>query len=173
MPPAPEAGCSSRSRVSRPAPTRSGSPTRPTPNRGQATFLVDGGPVGGTLDQYAASSSYPTATIATVTFTAAGSHTFRMTVRARTRLRVASRSPPTRSLSSDSRILPPRFVALDRTLRIRSGVQSNAANHIPRLENLMNRTLQFGAFLAALATVPLLPPAPPRSAASAASKNRP
>jgi hypothetical protein len=49
-------------------------------NRGQATFLVDGAAVGGTLDQYAASSSYPTATIATITIATAGNHTLRMTV---------------------------------------------------------------------------------------------
>jgi hypothetical protein len=49
-------------------------------NRGQSTFLVDGAAVGGTLDQYAASSSYPTATIATITIGTTGNHTFRMTV---------------------------------------------------------------------------------------------
>jgi hypothetical protein len=49
-------------------------------NRGQATFLIDGAAVGGTLDQYAASSSYPTATIATITVGTTGNHTFRMTV---------------------------------------------------------------------------------------------
>jgi hypothetical protein len=49
-------------------------------NRGRATFQVDGATVGGTLDQYASSSTYPTATIATVTFSSTGDHTFRMTV---------------------------------------------------------------------------------------------
>jgi poly(beta-D-mannuronate) lyase len=49
-------------------------------NRGQCTFQVDGGAVGGTLDQYASSASYPTATIATVTLATTGNHTFRMTV---------------------------------------------------------------------------------------------
>lgn len=49
-------------------------------NRGQCSFQLDGSAVGGTLDQYASSATYPTATIATVTFAADGSHTFRMTV---------------------------------------------------------------------------------------------
>jgi len=49
-------------------------------NRGRATFKVDGTTVGGTLDQYTSSSSYPTATIGTVTFASAGDHTFRLTV---------------------------------------------------------------------------------------------
>jgi hypothetical protein len=49
-------------------------------NRGRATFQVDGATVGGTLDQYASSSTYPTATIATVTIGTTGNHTFRMTV---------------------------------------------------------------------------------------------
>jgi hypothetical protein len=49
-------------------------------NRGIASCKVDGNTVGSTLDQYAASATYPTATIATVTFASAGNHTFRMTV---------------------------------------------------------------------------------------------
>jgi polygalacturonase len=49
-------------------------------NRGQCTFLIDGTAVGSTLDQYAASATYPTASIGTVTFAADGNHTFRMTV---------------------------------------------------------------------------------------------
>jgi polygalacturonase len=49
-------------------------------NRGQCTFLVDGAAVGGTLDQYASSASYPVATVGTVTFATTGNHTFRMTV---------------------------------------------------------------------------------------------
>jgi cytochrome c peroxidase len=49
-------------------------------NRGIATFQVNGAAVGGTLDQYASSSSYPTVTIGTVTFATTGNHTFRMTV---------------------------------------------------------------------------------------------
>lgn len=49
-------------------------------NRGKATFRVDGATVGGTLDQYASSATYPTATIATVTFASAGNHTFRLVV---------------------------------------------------------------------------------------------
>jgi hypothetical protein len=49
-------------------------------NRGRATFKVDGNTIGGTLDQYASSSAYPTATVATVTFSSAGNHTFRMSI---------------------------------------------------------------------------------------------
>jgi poly(beta-D-mannuronate) lyase len=49
-------------------------------NRGQATFKVDGNTVGGTLDQYAATSSYPNATIGTVTFASTGNHLVRLTV---------------------------------------------------------------------------------------------
>lgn len=49
-------------------------------NRGIATFQVNGAAVGGSLDQYASSSTYPTATIGTVTFSSSGNQTFRMTV---------------------------------------------------------------------------------------------
>jgi len=50
-------------------------------DRGQCTFKVDGTQVGGTLEQYAAlPSTYPTATIGTVTFSANGSHTIRLSV---------------------------------------------------------------------------------------------
>ncbi|HSI08611.1 MAG: chitobiase/beta-hexosaminidase C-terminal domain-containing protein [Rariglobus sp.] len=50
-------------------------------NRGQATFQVDGTAVGGTLDQYASSGGpYLTATLGTVTFSSAATHTFRLTV---------------------------------------------------------------------------------------------
>ncbi len=47
---------------------------------GQRPFQVDGAAVGGTLDQYASSGTYPTATVATVTFATTGDNTFRMTV---------------------------------------------------------------------------------------------
>jgi len=49
-------------------------------NRGKCTFKVDGTTVGGTLDQYASSASYPTSTVATVTFGSTGNHAFRMSV---------------------------------------------------------------------------------------------
>jgi hypothetical protein len=49
-------------------------------NRGQLSFSVDGTQLGGTLDQYASSSSYPTQTFGTLTFAAAGNHTIRLTV---------------------------------------------------------------------------------------------
>ena len=49
-------------------------------NRGRATFQIDGATVGDTLDQYASPSDYPTATIATITISTTGNHTFRMTV---------------------------------------------------------------------------------------------
>jgi hypothetical protein len=49
-------------------------------NRGTATTRVDGTTLSGTLDQYAASASYPTATLGTVTFSSAGNHLLRLVV---------------------------------------------------------------------------------------------
>jgi uncharacterized protein (DUF2141 family) len=49
-------------------------------NRGQATFLLDGAAFSSSLDQYAASASYPSVTLGTATFASAGNHTLRMTV---------------------------------------------------------------------------------------------
>ncbi|HTB80041.1 MAG TPA: chitobiase/beta-hexosaminidase C-terminal domain-containing protein [Opitutaceae bacterium] len=48
--------------------------------RGQHTLTVDGIQVGGTLDQYATTSAYLTATLGTVTLTTSGAHTIVMTV---------------------------------------------------------------------------------------------
>jgi hypothetical protein len=49
-------------------------------NRGQLTMKVDGTQVGGTLDQYQSSSTYPTVTFGTVSFGSAASHKLRLTV---------------------------------------------------------------------------------------------
>ena len=49
-------------------------------NRGIASVKVDGAAVGGTIDQYASPSTYPTATVGTVTFAASGTHKIRLTV---------------------------------------------------------------------------------------------
>jgi hypothetical protein len=49
-------------------------------NRGILNLKVDGVQVGGTLDQYASSPTYPTTTFGTVTFPSSGSHTVRLTV---------------------------------------------------------------------------------------------
>jgi hypothetical protein len=49
-------------------------------NRGTMTTKVDGTTVGGTVDQYASSASYPTATLGTVTFSSTGNHALRLTV---------------------------------------------------------------------------------------------
>jgi hypothetical protein len=49
-------------------------------NRGRCTFQFNGAAVGGTLDQYASSPSYPTYTVGTVTLSSSGSPKFRMTV---------------------------------------------------------------------------------------------
>jgi endo-1,4-beta-D-glucanase Y len=48
--------------------------------RGQHTVSIDGAQVGGTIDQYSATVSYPTATLGTVTFSAEGTHTIRLQV---------------------------------------------------------------------------------------------
>jgi hypothetical protein len=48
--------------------------------RGQHNVVIDGTQVGGTIDQYATTSSYPTATLGTVTFASAGTHTIVLTV---------------------------------------------------------------------------------------------
>ena len=48
--------------------------------RGQHTVTVDGIQVGGTLDQYASTSTYLTATLGNVTLTSSGAHTIVMTV---------------------------------------------------------------------------------------------
>ena len=48
--------------------------------RGQHTVTVDGMQVGGTLDQYATTSAYLTATLGNVTLTSSGAHTIVMTV---------------------------------------------------------------------------------------------
>ncbi|GEM_PF-1228052 len=51
-------------------------------NRGQLALSVDGGAqLGGTLDQYSASQSYPTTTFGNVTFATSGTHTIRLTVK--------------------------------------------------------------------------------------------
>ncbi len=49
-------------------------------NRGILNFKVDGTQVGGTLDQYSAAQTYPTTAFGNVTFGAAGTHKFRLTV---------------------------------------------------------------------------------------------
>jgi poly(beta-D-mannuronate) lyase len=48
--------------------------------RGISDFFVDGTQVGGTADQYSATQTYPSKTVGTVTFTAAGTHKIRMHV---------------------------------------------------------------------------------------------
>ncbi len=48
--------------------------------RGQHTVKIDGTQVGGTIDQYAKTSSYPTATLGNVTFASDGAHKIVMTV---------------------------------------------------------------------------------------------
>ena len=53
------------------------------PNRGTLQASVDGTNLGGTLDQYSATSIYPTATIGTVTFATPASHVIRLTVAGR------------------------------------------------------------------------------------------
>jgi hypothetical protein len=52
-------------------------------NRGILNLKVDGGQVGGTLDQYSSTQSYPTTTFGTVTFGTAGTHTIRLTATAK------------------------------------------------------------------------------------------
>jgi endo-1,4-beta-D-glucanase Y len=48
-------------------------------NRAIAAFQMDGAAFGSTIDQYAASATYPTVNLGTVTFATSGDHTFRMT----------------------------------------------------------------------------------------------
>jgi hypothetical protein len=50
------------------------------PNRGILSVQVDGTPLSGTLDQYAADPVFPTATLGTVTFATTGNHVVRLTV---------------------------------------------------------------------------------------------
>jgi hypothetical protein len=49
-------------------------------DRGIASFKVDGNSIGSNLDQYSATTTYPTTTIGTVTFSSSGTHTVRLTV---------------------------------------------------------------------------------------------
>ncbi len=49
-------------------------------NRGQMSTRVDGALLGGTIDQYASSASYPTVTLGTVTFSTSGNHLVRFQV---------------------------------------------------------------------------------------------
>jgi hypothetical protein len=49
-------------------------------NRGILNLKVDGTQLGGTLDQYASTQTYPTTTFGTLTFTVAGAHTIQLTV---------------------------------------------------------------------------------------------
>ncbi len=49
-------------------------------NRGILNLKVDGVQIGGTVDQYASSASYPNRTFGTVTFATAGTHKIRLTV---------------------------------------------------------------------------------------------
>jgi hypothetical protein len=53
---------------------------RTNTSRGQHTVAIDGTPLGGTIDQYATTSTYPTATLGTVTFATTGTHTIVLTV---------------------------------------------------------------------------------------------
>ncbi len=53
---------------------------RSNTTRGQPTVKIDGTQVGGTIDQYAKTAAYPTATIGNVTFSSAGTHKIVMTV---------------------------------------------------------------------------------------------
>jgi hypothetical protein len=48
--------------------------------RGITDFSVDGTTIGGTLDQYSSSQTYPTTNIGTLTFSSAGTHKIRMHV---------------------------------------------------------------------------------------------
>jgi polygalacturonase len=49
-------------------------------SRAQHNVVIDGSQVGGTIDQYATTSTYPTATLGTVTFASAATHTIVLTV---------------------------------------------------------------------------------------------
>jgi len=48
--------------------------------RGQHTVTVDGVQVGGTIDQYATTQTFPTVTLGNVTFSSTASHVIRLTV---------------------------------------------------------------------------------------------
>jgi hypothetical protein len=48
--------------------------------RGQHTVSIDGVQIGGTIDQYSATVTYPTVTLGTVTFSTAGTHTVHLQV---------------------------------------------------------------------------------------------
>jgi polygalacturonase len=48
--------------------------------RGQHNVVIDGTQIGGTIDQYATTSTYPTATLGNVTFATTGTHTIVLTV---------------------------------------------------------------------------------------------
>src|SRR5581483_11940739 len=48
--------------------------------RGISDFFIDGTQVGGTLDQYSATQTYPTTTFGTVTFSSSATHKIRMHV---------------------------------------------------------------------------------------------
>ena len=52
-------------------------------NRGTLSLSVDGAPLGGSLDQYSATQTYPTTTFGTLTFTSAAAHTVRLTATGR------------------------------------------------------------------------------------------
>jgi hypothetical protein len=49
-------------------------------SRAQHTVTIDGAQVGGTIDQYATTSTYPTATLGNVTFATTGTHTIVLAV---------------------------------------------------------------------------------------------
>jgi hypothetical protein len=53
------------------------------PNRGALQLRVDGAVVGANLDQYSATSVYPTHEFGTVTFPTTGNHVLRLTVTGR------------------------------------------------------------------------------------------
>lgn len=72
------------------------------PTRGQHKVTVDGAQVGGTIDQYTAGNTYPTATIGPVMFTSAGTHTIRLTVTGK------NSAASSYTLSADSFILTPQ-----------------------------------------------------------------
>lgn len=52
-------------------------------NRGQLAFAVDGATIGGPIDEYASAVSWPSPTVATVTFGSSGTHKLRLTVTGR------------------------------------------------------------------------------------------
>jgi hypothetical protein len=81
-------------------------------NRGILSLKVDGTQIGGTLDQYASPSTYPSTTFGNVTFATAGSHVVRLTVTGR------NGSSSSSTLSADkftltSTTTPPPTVTLE------------------------------------------------------------